>query len=126
MSARTSLSVFSLLSFIAVVFPYNLVIIHTNDVHAHIEEMNKYASSCKSEEKAKGECYGGVARRFTKINEIRNQDPNHTLLLDAGDQFQGTLWFNIYKGQEAFRFMNEMKYDAMVRTSMSIIYQSPA
>lgn len=51
---------------------------------------------------------------MTKINEIRGMDPNHTLLLDAGDQFQGTLWFNIYNGQEAARFMNEMKYDAMV------------
>jgi 5'-nucleotidase len=114
MSAWKSLCVFSLLISFTVVFSYNLVVIHTNDVHAHIEEMNKYASACKPEDKAKGECYGGVARRFTKINEIRDQDPDHTLLLDAGDQFQGTLWFNIYKGREAARFMNDMRYDAMV------------
>lgn len=103
-----------LLTLLPAALSYNLVLIHTNDVHAHIEEMNKYASSCKDSDREKGGCYGGVARRVTKVNEIRDQDPEHTLLLDAGDQFQGTLWFNIYKGQEAARFMNEMKYDAMV------------
>nr|XP_022291712.1 5'-nucleotidase-like [Crassostrea virginica] len=102
-----------LLTLLPAALSYNLVLIHTNDVHAHIEEMNKYASSCKDSDREKGGCYGGVARRVTKVNEIRDQDPDHTLLLDAGDQFQGTLWFNIYKGQEAARFMNEMKYDAM-------------
>lgn len=103
-----------LLNYVTSASSYNLVLLHTNDVHAHIEEMNKYASGCKASDRDKGECYGGVARRVTKINEIRGMDPNHTLLLDAGDQFQGTLWFNIYNGQEAARFMNEMKYDAMV------------
>lgn len=102
-----------LLNYATCACSYNLVLLHTNDVHAHIEEMNKYASGCKASDRDKGECYGGVARRVTKINEIRGMDPNHTLLLDAGDQFQGTLWFNIYNGQEAARFMNEMKYDAM-------------
>lgn len=103
-----------LLNYATCACSYNLVLLHTNDVHAHIEEMNKYASGCKDSDRDNGECYGGVARRLTKINEIRAMDPNHTLLLDAGDQYQGTLWFNIYKGQEAARFMNEMKYDAMV------------
>ena len=108
-----------LLTLLPTALSYNLVLIHTNDVHAHIEEMNKYASSCKDSDREKEGCYGGVARRVTKVNEIRDQDPNRTLLLDAGDQFQGTLWFNIYKGQEAARFMNEMKYDAMVSQIMT-------
>lgn len=57
---------------------------------------------------------GGVARRKTKIDEIRKEKEN-VLLLDAGDQFQGTVWFNIYKGLEAAHFMNLLKYDAQVR-----------
>ncbi|KAK3097085.1 hypothetical protein FSP39_006245 [Pinctada imbricata] len=94
-------------------FGFNLTIIHTNDIHAHVEEMNKYAGECKPEESARGQCFGGVARRLTKVNEIRNANPDHTILLDAGDQFQGTLWFNIYKGIEAATFMNKFNYDAM-------------
>ncbi|XP_074657976.1 5'-nucleotidase-like [Tubulanus polymorphus] len=49
---------------------------------------------------------------MTKIREIRNNYTN-TLLLDAGDQYQGTLWFYIYKGQAAALFMNLLGYDAM-------------
>lgn len=48
---------------------------------------------------------------MTKINEIRKAKTN-TLLLDAGDQFQGTVWFNIYNGQEAAHFMGMLGYDA--------------
>jgi len=77
-------------------------------VHARVEETNKYSSKC-----TKGSCFAGVARRFTKIKEIRSQEQN-VLLLDAGDQFQGTVWFNFYKGEEAAHFMNKLGYDAMV------------
>lgn len=49
---------------------------------------------------------------MTKITEIRKAKTN-TLLLDAGDQFQGTVWFNIYEGQEAAHFMNMLGYDAL-------------
>jgi 5'-nucleotidase len=48
---------------------------------------------------------------MTKIKEVRAAKTN-TLLLDAGDQFQGTVWFNIYNGQEAAHFMNMLGYDA--------------
>lgn len=89
-----------------------LTLLHTNDVHARIEETNTDSARCPP----KGDCYAGVARRFTKINEIRSQEKN-VLLLDAGDQFQGTMWFNYYKGAEAAHFLNRLGYNAMVRTS---------
>lgn len=92
---------------------FNLVIVHTNDVHAHIEQMNAYTSACKKTDEAKGKCYGGISRRVTKVNEIRSQH-NNVILLDAGDQYQGSLWFNIFKGREAALLMNKLKYDAMV------------
>uniref|UniRef100_A0A8W8JH47 5'-nucleotidase n=1 Tax=Magallana gigas TaxID=29159 RepID=A0A8W8JH47_MAGGI len=58
------------------------------------------------------DCFGGVARMKTKVQEIRNQFPN-TLLLDAGDQFQGTLWFHHFGGNITSTTMNELGYDFM-------------
>uniref|UniRef100_A0AAY4CPE5 5'-nucleotidase n=1 Tax=Denticeps clupeoides TaxID=299321 RepID=A0AAY4CPE5_9TELE len=84
-----------------------LTLLHTNDVHARVEETGRDSGAC-----TRGDCYGGVARRFTKIREVRAADRN-VLLLDAGDQFQGTVWFNFYKGAEAAHFMNRLGYDAM-------------
>ncbi|XP_035385298.1 5'-nucleotidase [Electrophorus electricus] len=86
---------------------WELTLLHTNDVHARIEETNKDSGKC-----TKGGCFAGVARRATKIKEIRDKEKN-VLLLDAGDQFQGTVWFNFYKGKEAAYFMNKLGYDAM-------------
>ncbi|KAL5019670.1 hypothetical protein ScPMuIL_002562 [Solemya velum] len=74
--------------------------------------MGKYTGPCKAADVAKGLCFGGIARRMAKIKEIRNKFPNH-LLLDAGDQYQGSLWFIEYKGLAASYFMNLLGYDAM-------------
>ncbi|MBN3301751.1 5NTD nucleotidase, partial [Amia calva] len=86
---------------------FELTLLHTNDVHARVEQTSRDSGKCSS-----GDCYAGVARRFTKVAELRRSEPN-VLLLDAGDQFQGTVWFNYYKGAEAAYFMNKLKYDAM-------------
>ncbi|MEQ2240985.1 hypothetical protein ILYODFUR_020759 [Ilyodon furcidens] len=90
---------------------WKLVLLHTNDVHARVEETSVHSAKCSS--RSGGGCFGGVARRATMIKRIRNQESN-VLLLDAGDQFQGTVWFNFYKGAEAAHFMNKLGYDAMV------------
>lgn len=86
---------------------FELTLLHTNDVHARVEETNRDSGKC-----SKAPCFAGVARRFTKIKEVRTKEKN-VLLLDAGDQFQGTVWFNFYKGKEAAHFMNKLGYDAM-------------
>ncbi|XP_071505522.1 snake venom 5'-nucleotidase-like [Diadema antillarum] len=91
---------------------FELTVLHTNDVHARFEQFNRYGSECSQEEAADQECFGGVARRVTKINEIRRQVDN-VVLLDGGDQFQGTMWFFIYKGDATSHFMNIVGYDAM-------------
>ncbi|XP_071998115.1 5'-nucleotidase [Engystomops pustulosus] len=88
--------------------PFQITILHTNDVHARVEQTNRDSGKCGNP----ADCYGGVARRLTKINEIRANHKN-VLLLDGGDQFQGTIWFNYYKGREASSFMNHLRYDAM-------------
>ncbi len=55
------------------------------------------------------------------MSEIRKKEKN-VLFLDAGDQFQGTVWFNYYKGAEAAHFMNKLGYDAMVNTLLIVIF----
>lgn len=88
---------------------FELTLLHTNDNHARIEETGEDSGKCSSS----GPCFAGVARRFTKVSEIRRKEKN-VLFLDAGDQFQGTVWFNYYKGAEAAHFMNKLGYDVMV------------
>lgn len=96
---------------------FELTLLHTNDNHARLEETSVDSGKCPSG----GACFAGVARRFTKVSEIRKKEKN-VLFLDAGDQFQGTVWFNYYKGAEAAYFMNTLGYDVMV--SICLIYVS--
>ncbi|KAI8498432.1 5'-nucleotidase [Branchiostoma belcheri] len=91
---------------------FDLTILHTNDVHARVEQATGGGGSCGDTDALAGKCYGGVARRLTKIREIRETESN-VLLLDGGDQFQGTLWFYFYSGLVTAQFMNKMQYDAM-------------
>uniref|UniRef100_A0A8D0H4L0 Snake venom 5'-nucleotidase n=1 Tax=Sphenodon punctatus TaxID=8508 RepID=A0A8D0H4L0_SPHPU len=85
-----------------------ITLLHTNDVHARVEQTSRDAGKCTSSQ----DCYGGVARRLTQIQRIRDTH-KHVLLLDAGDQYQGTVWFNYFKGGEVVRFMNRLRYDVM-------------
>lgn len=91
---------------------FNLTILHTNDVHARLLPINSDDQTCNEQEIKQKQCFGGVARRFVKINEIRKSKPN-VLLVDAGDQFQGTLFYTKNKGEEAQKFMNKLGYEAM-------------
>ena len=91
---------------------FKLTIVHTNDTHAHIAQFDKGGSMCKPDDAAAGQCFGGVARRLTMINRLRAEG-GAMILVDAGDQFQGTLFYTQYKGQEAAPFLNMMGYQAM-------------
>lgn len=79
-----------------------LVILHTNDWHSHIEP---FAANHK---RYPGQ--GGAARRAALIKEIRSKYKN-VLVLDSGDIFQGTPYFNQYGGELEFKLMSEMGYD---------------
>lgn len=81
----------------------HLTILHTNDVHSHIEPFGP--------NDGRNANMGGVARRAALIEKIRQENP-HTLLLDAGDIFQGTPYFNFYGGELEFKLMSKMRYDA--------------
>ena len=80
-----------------------ITILHTNDVHSHIDPFGP--------EDGRNPNKGGVSRRASLIESIKNENPN-TLLLDAGDIFQGTPYFNYYGGELEFKLMSKMQYDA--------------
>src|SRR5690606_16461540 len=82
-----------------------ITILHTNDTHSRIEPFEVSSSSPYSGK-------GGYARRAKLIQQIRQEEKN-TLLLDAGDVFQGTPYFNMFKGELEFKLMSKMGYEAM-------------
>jgi len=90
----------------------NLTILHTNDFHARFRPISKYDNNCSAENNAEGKCFGGSARLITAIEDARARHEN-TILLDGGDQFQGTLFYNLYKGKVAAEMMNKLGYDGM-------------
>ena len=79
-----------------------ITILHTNDTHSQIDPLppNDLNNPGK----------GGVARRATLVKRIRKENPN-TLLIDAGDAFQGTPYFNFYKGEVEYKAMSAIGYD---------------
>jgi 5'-nucleotidase len=80
-----------------------LTILHTNDVHSRIDPFPM--------DGGRNQGLGGVVARAALIEKIRNEE-EHVLLLDAGDIFQGTPYFNLYKGEPEIKAMAGMKYDA--------------
>ncbi|PLP57029.1 multifunctional 2',3'-cyclic-nucleotide 2'-phosphodiesterase/5'-nucleotidase/3'-nucleotidase [Mesorhizobium loti] len=93
---------------------YTLNILHINDWHSRIESNNKYESTCSAEEETKGECFGGAARLVTAIAAERKKlEGQNVLLLNGGDNFQGSLFYTTYKGKTEAEFLNQMKFDAM-------------
>jgi 5'-nucleotidase len=81
-----------------------VTILYTNDTHARIDPFPENALNYAG--------LGGASRRATLIKRIRDHSP-HTLLLDAGDVFQGTAWFNLFGGEKDLKLMSMMGYDAM-------------
>lgn len=78
-------------------------ILHTNDVHSRVDPFPMDGS--------RNEGLGGAAKRASLLKKIRAKESN-TLLLDAGDIFQGTPYFNFYGGELEIKLMSQMKYDA--------------
>ena len=92
---------------------YTLTILHTNDVHAHFLPFNKMGATCGEKGTEDENCVGGAARLAGVIKKVR-EERSEAILLDAGDQFQGTLFYTRWKGEGSSRLMTKMGYDAMV------------
>ena len=101
-AAATALSIDSLAA-LANGEAKKLTILHTNDVHSRIEPFPMDGS--------RNQGLGGVARRSALVKKIRAEEKN-VLLLDAGDIFQGTPYFNLYGGELEIKLMSDMGYDA--------------
>jgi len=81
-----------------------ITILHTNDTHSQIDPVSE------SDKQWAGK--GGVARRATLVKRIRKENSN-TLMVDAGDVFQGTPYFNFYKGEVEYKSMSLIGYDVV-------------
>ncbi|XP_041352239.1 snake venom 5'-nucleotidase-like [Gigantopelta aegis] len=91
---------------------FQFSILHTNDVQSRFEETDQKGNECTEKDKNENSCVGGFARMKTFIDKTR-ADNDHVLLLDAGSQYTGTLWFYVYGGSLVAKFMNLLGYDAM-------------
>lgn len=95
---------------------FALTILHINDLHSRLEAINRFDSTCGAKDEAEGKCFGGIARIKSKIDERRaalTAAGRNVITLDAGDQFQGSLFYTTYKGSAAAEFMNMIGFDAM-------------
>lgn len=81
--------------------PFTFTILHTNDLHSHHEPT-----------RVRGKSVGGYARQASVILKLREESVN-PILLNAGDVFQGTMYFNVYEGLSDLAFMNMIGYQAM-------------
>ena len=81
---------------------FELTILHTNDLHAHYDSFEPWGEPIQ----------GGVARLKSAVDEILDEEDN-VLFLDAGDQFQGTLFFTVGGAEVVADVTNELGYDAM-------------
>ncbi|MEO1537357.1 MAG: bifunctional metallophosphatase/5'-nucleotidase [Pseudomonadota bacterium] len=91
---------------------YSITILHTNDFHDRFEPINRFDSGCSEEDNAEGKCFGGMPRIVTAVEAAKARHENY-MLLDAGDMFQGTLFYQFYRGDIAAEMMNKLGYDAM-------------
>ncbi|XP_052739064.1 apyrase [Bicyclus anynana] len=87
---------------------YELDIIHYNDFHARFEETSVETPTCRVNNNS---CLGGFPRLYKKIESLRQKKPN-SILLNAGDSFQGTYWYTLLKWNVTQEFMNLLEHDA--------------
>ncbi len=76
----------------------NITVIHINDIHTHFEETNVMTGRCRKNDLKMGGCYGGLARIQAKKKQLMEEDPE-ALFLNAGDFYQGTVWYTMFKYQ---------------------------
>ncbi|XP_050500450.1 apyrase isoform X2 [Diabrotica virgifera virgifera] len=88
---------------------FELSVVHFNDFHARFEQTSPDGNSCKNET----ECIGGFSRLYSKINSLLEEKPK-SVLLNAGDNYQGTLYYTVGHWNITQEFMNKLPIDAEV------------
>ncbi|KAK9896117.1 5'-nucleotidase [Cystobasidium minutum MCA 4210] len=94
----------------------NITFLHINDVHAHLDEYRSSGTDCprnttENNNVTRVPCFGGYARIIEKANEIRGSVEN-SLFLNAGDEFQGTLFYSYYGGEVIADTINQANFSA--------------
>ncbi|XP_047032522.1 apyrase-like [Helicoverpa zea] len=89
---------------------FELNIVHYNDFHAHFDEVSPQGTVCSAQSEP---CIGGYARLYTAVQQVLEAEPD-SLLLNGGDTFQGTIWYNFLRWNVSQHFMNMLPHDAHV------------
>ena len=84
-----------------------LLILHTSDTHSCVEPISPNFTVASFANK------GGYVRRISLFNQLREQNPNQVLTFDCGDFSQGSVYYNLFKGEVEVKLMNLMHYDAV-------------
>eukprot|EP00873_Tetraselmis_striata_P031149 jgi/Tetstr1/451413/TSEL_038449.t1 len=93
---------------------FTLNILHLNDFHSRFGPINAFDANCDAEADAAGECFGGIARVKTAIDDKRAElEGENVVLLDAGDWFQGSLFYTQYRSEIVAEFSNDLGIDVM-------------
>ncbi|XP_039434448.1 apyrase-like [Culex pipiens pallens] len=93
---------------------FPLTLIHNNDFHARYEETNLKSKACSASDKQQNKCIAGIARLQTVIQNLRKQYASkNALYLNIGDNYQGTLWYNLLRWKVTAHFVKLLKPDAM-------------
>jgi 5'-nucleotidase / UDP-sugar diphosphatase len=95
---------------------FTLNILHINDFHSRFESITATDSNCTAEGEAAGECFGGIARLKTAIEQKRGElqgAGENVVLLNAGDNFQGSLFYTFYRAKVVADFLNELGFDVV-------------
>ncbi|XP_071439003.1 protein 5NUC-like [Hetaerina americana] len=90
---------------------FRLLVLHTNDMHARLEQTDRFGGKCRAARDK--ECCGGFARLVTAVRNIRENSKDNVIFLNAGDTFQGTVWYTAHKWSILARFTEFLKLDAM-------------
>lgn len=93
---------------------FKLNILHINDFHSRFAPITSSDSNCNVEDDTAGKCFGGIARLKTEIDAKRQElTGENVVLLDAGDQFQGSLFYTQYRSQIVSEFASDLGIDVM-------------
>lgn len=96
---------------------FKLQILHTNDLHARFDEVDEYTASCSATNAKENKCYGGFARIKKMADRMKKEALKNnisSIFLNAGDTFQGTPYYSVYKWKIAAALINTLGLDAMV------------
>lgn len=93
-----------------------LHILHFNDFHSRVESINRFDSTCSAEDETEGKCFGGAARLYSIVTQMRadlQAAGENVIVLDAGDASQGSLFYTTYGGRVEAELLERIGVDAM-------------